>query len=378
MGTDTDKCKMPVKANKMASGPIRISVNESASGVNDRLLDRFGVSLFKFAQVFAVSPLDLILQRPRYSVSLKEIRAARTSMIKVWHAIENDARNYSILMAKLTGVPRSDFSKEDFRKEDGIFDFFAKYYLPRLWIILVHELNRGARQGIGLSKKSIIALGWCNQITRIVKKIDWKLLCDLYDWFWNKIAPYDHYKEWDPGLGIEDYLKNQFHRYRWVGGTEKYHEEIFSMTRNEFFIFMFKIFLLRWREAKAKYPIDKLPITNKELPRFIRNYFIDFYFGRSEGISIFTKSGSLADPVFDLMYFWLRKNVKDNRLPPEDSSIPRILEPFLEQTGMIYEGTEVEDFIKYASSLYLENKVDLRTLPPLIIFPDKTYFSLAF
>lgn len=357
---------------------LRIKIEQSPKEVNDRLLERFGISLFRFAQAFAVSPLDLVLQKPRYPVSLQEIRAARTSMKKAWDAIEEDGRRFSSLMDKFNEEPTGDFSREAFYKEKGIEDFRLKYYLPRLWLVLVLEFNRGARQGIGLSKKSIIAIGWCNQIANGGQKIDWTLLCDLYDWFWQRVAPYDYYREWDPGKGIEDYLKNQFHRYRWVGDTDKYLENVVSMTDAKLAGFVFKLFLLRWRETKIKYPIEELPITNKELPRFIRNFLINTFLGKSEGVSLFAKNGSLADPAFYYLYDWLRKIVKDDILLAGTESISRMLEPLIKLPGPAYEGTEVGAFIDYASSLYLDNKVDLKNLPPLIIFPDKKYYSPAF
>jgi len=354
----------------------RIKIEDSPREVNDLLVEKWGISLFRFAQAFAVSPLDLVLQKPSYPVSLQEIRKAHSSLMKVWKAIEDDARHFSCFMDKLSRptMPRV-FSTEEFRKETGIEDFRLRYFLPRLWIILVLELNRGARQGIGLNKKSIIALSWCNQISNSGKRIDWKLLGDLYDWFWQKVEGYDYYREWDPGQGIEDYLKNQFHRYRWPGDTNKYLESIDSLTESETFGFFFKLFLLRWWKVKIKYPIDKLPITNKELPRFIRNFTINIFMGESEGLSLFSKQGSLADSSYFYLNSWLRQTVNGNCLPPYDDSVSRMIEAITKAWGLPYEGSEVGEYIQYAARLYLDHKADLKNLPPMIIFSDRSYFS---
>lgn len=350
----------------------------SPKEVNDRLLDRFGISLFRFAQAFAVSPLDEALQKHKYPFSLKEIRAAHRSMVKVWDDIMEDARHFSNFIDKLKGLPSHDFSMEEFIKKKGIRDFRIKYFFPRLWIILFFELDRGARQGIGLNKKSIIALGWCNQIANNGCKIDWRLLGDLYEWLWQKVAPYEYYKEWEPGPGIEDYLKNQFHRYRWVGDTDKYLGDLDPFTEDKLVEFVFQLLLYRWWDFKDKYPIDKLPITNKELPRFIRNFIINFFLGRSEGASIFSKSGSLADPNFSYLYFSLRKIAASDRLPSAAGIIPPILQVLANINEMPYEGSELGDYIHYAATLYIDKKADLKNLPPMIIFPDRSYFSTAF
>jgi hypothetical protein len=42
-----------------------------------------------------------------------------------------------------------------------------------------------------------------------------------------------------------------------------------------------------------------------------------------------------------------------------------------------FEGSEIGDYFTYAIKIYLDSKVNLKNIPPMIIFPKLSFFSLT-
>lgn len=59
---------------------IKINASHSPKEANEILVSTWGISLFKFAQVFAVSPADLFILRNDYPFSSKEIKTVRHNL----------------------------------------------------------------------------------------------------------------------------------------------------------------------------------------------------------------------------------------------------------------------------------------------------------
>jgi len=350
----------------------RINLSFSSKKVNDFLLQKYGISLFTFAQVFALSPFDSAFKKFDIPFKLQQIRAIRNLLFKMLDDIFKRARLVRSLLDKMTDSHSSDISENELVAEMGLEEFLVRYFYPQLMNITLIEFARGSKQGIRLNKKSIIAVGWGNLLSNRGHRIDWQILGDLYFWFWEKVAPYPFYKEWEPVWGLDEYLKVQFYRHRLAGGIEKYirnNPSISEMTRPEFFV---SLYLMRLGGIKGPFPEKKFPIPIKELPRFMLNSATDYGLSNGEGLSLFSKNGSFADPQFEHLYYWLRTKVNNDLLPK-----PGILHLLPKKIATcLYEGSEIEDYFLHAIEIYLNSKADLKNIPPMIVFPDLSYFKV--
>ena len=134
------------------------------------------------------------------------------------------ARYIDKLFSRAKGLPGHHISDDEIAKEEGLEDLINKYLLPREMLALYFEKTRqlGGKRGIGLNKKSIIAVGWGNLISKSGHRMNWGMLEGLYYWLWDRMSPYKCYEEWAPVDGLEDYLKIQYHRYKLAGGLDQY------------------------------------------------------------------------------------------------------------------------------------------------------------
>lgn len=200
-----------------------IKPNDNARYVDRILLDKWNIGVFKFAQVFAIAPIDFIIQKSNKPFTFKEIKEIRLALKKMLEDIFKGVRKIEKLMKRPGGLPIKSKSDSELLKEKAIRTFWLEYILPHEMILFYFErTGQLGKRGIGLNKKSIVSVGWGSLIARSGHRIDWKLLGDLYFWFWERIAPFSFYKEWLPTDGIEDYLKTQYHRYRFKGDLENF------------------------------------------------------------------------------------------------------------------------------------------------------------
>lgn len=341
----------------------KIFLKQSPKEVNDLLLNKWGISLFKFAQVFAVSPMDSFLQKNR-AITFREIKELKETLKNMRKDILKKTRHIDTV---LSGESITD---SDLKKDKVISNFLFGYIRMREFSIALLEIfGEVGKRGTGLNKKSIIALGWGNLIFRAGRPIDWQELGRLYFWLWEKIKDYDAYREWTPTDGIEDYLKVQYHRYRFVGSVEDYaidHSLIpESLDKDEDLVSWLKLILMNSTNGK---------IPDREITRVVRNITTDWLLADSEGLTIFSPSGSFADQAFVYIYSLLRDKVNKKLLPPPFKLSP-LFEGLSEDLKALPRGeTEIDDYFLYAANIYLDKKADLKKLPPMIIFPDRTYF----
>ena len=129
------------------------------------------------------------------------------------------------------------------------------------------------------------------------------------------------------------------------------------------------LILFRWAEGR---------IPDDEIPRLLINLLTSAALAESEGLTIFSPRGPFADPSFDFLYMFLRAMVEKDVLPEPDE-IARFAQKIYTKPGELpLEGTEVNDNFRYAVDIYLSHKANLKNLPPMIIFPDRSYFSTGF
>lgn len=108
--------------------------------------------------------------------------------------------------------------KKDKKKAEGIV---AKEYKLRFFFRTVNErikyLNLDIKlrhPGAPIKKRNFIASSWAHLMQDNGYKIEWDIIADLLDWFWEILKPHDIYKELNPKGEVLDleYLRNQFYR----------------------------------------------------------------------------------------------------------------------------------------------------------------------
>ncbi len=201
----------------------KISASDLPQVVNNVLINEWGISLFRFAQVFAVSPLDLILQKNSYPFSGREIREIKRLTGKMKADLLKGGRQIRKITKILWDVPEELLSDKELLKEMHLEEFIDKY-IHRFDVAIryIEKISFQGGRGVGLNKKSIIAVGWGFLVSQERRRIDWKLLSELYEWFWDRVSRNKHYADLKPVSGLEEYLRHQYNVHRWPGGAFVY------------------------------------------------------------------------------------------------------------------------------------------------------------
>lgn len=348
---------------------IRIDPSDSPDRVNDLLSKKWGISIFKFAQVFAVSPIDRYLEKRNIPFDYQTIKDIRDELSKMYGDILKRARRIDALMDRSEVQAKKKLSDLELGNEKEIRDFYINYIYPRLLLTTFFERSSQlGKRGGGLNRKSIVAAGWGNIIAKRGKRIDWTLLGDLYLWFWERVCQYDGYAKWNPPEGIEEYLKCQYHEHRFRGDLDQTALQIIpseDILEKQDFGFLRRLLLLKWTDGK---------IPEKDLPNFILNFLLDWLVTASEGLTIFTPRGSIADPKFGYLYFWLKSGAnKEITLPIE---FPESAKKMLSKQELPFQGTVLGNYFFHAAELFRKRDSELTKLEPMIIFPDRTHYPL--
>lgn len=348
---------------------VKLRPEQTPDEADSLLRERCGIGLFRFAQVFAVSPIDFVIQKRNEPFNYREITEVRRVLNRLKQDILNAARKIDNLMSRAGDLPHKGVSEEELLKEGALRKFWIEYILPHEAILFYFERTRQlAKKGSGLGKTSIIAVGWGNLIARAGHRIDWKLLGDLYYWFWERMGKYKYYREWSPSDGIEDYLKIQYHRYRFKGSLDEFVLEKLPLAgeghEKEDLRFMMKLITYKWADGK---------LSDKEISSLLLNIFLDWYLAANEGLTILAPLASYADPSFGYLYFWLRKKVSSDLLRTPDE-IKGFDERLFADRRAPFQDSYLGSFFQYAADIYLARNKDLKLLPPMIIFPDRSYY----
>jgi hypothetical protein len=181
-----------------------IGPKESPQKVNKLLIEKWGISLFRFAQVFAVSPIELFLQKSSYPFTDKEMKEVKRTIIKMQDCLLSGGRRIREIINPPLKLPVNAISDDELVKEMQLQEF-VKNYIHKYEILTryVERTSLHGKIGVELNKKTIIAVGWGNLVSQRRQRIDWKLLGHLYEWFWNKVWSYKYYAEWEPVFGLE-------------------------------------------------------------------------------------------------------------------------------------------------------------------------------
>jgi len=355
---------------------IEIRSADTAARVNEYLVGKWGISLFKFAQVFAVSPLDLILQKNSYPFSGRELREIKHLIRKMQADLLEEGRQIRRITRILWDIPEEQLSDKELLKEMHLGEFIDKY-IHRFEVMAryLEKTSLQGRRGVGINKKSIIAVGWGYLVSQEHRRIDWKLLGELYEWFWNRVCRFKYYADLRPVPGLEEYLRHQYNVHRWAGGAFEYIGTNLKISKEEEVLpFLTNLYVQRTVGGKEDYFNDKLPMSEAKLKKLFLNLNIESSLARTDGLTLFSENQSLADSCFLFFYIWLGKLARTPNTPP--------LAPDGLSVGIQLEGaddpfanTRIGEFMGIALKYFMDRGINLSELPPLIIFPDKTCFS---
>jgi hypothetical protein len=355
---------------------VRIRPSDTPQQVHCLLLEKWGISLFKFAQVFAVSPLDLILQKNSYPFSGKEIREIKRLTNKMRADLLKSGRQMRRMTKILWDVPEEGLSDKELIKEMHLEEFIDKYI--HRFEVAIRYLERTSFQGgrgVGINKKSIIAVGWGYLVSQERRRIDWKLLSELYEWFWYRVCRHKYYGDLRPVPGLEEYLRHQYNVHRWAGGAFDYLCANLKISKEEEVLpFLTNLYVQRTVGGKEEYFKDKLPMSEAKLKKLFLNLNIESSLARTDGLTLFSEDQSLADSCFLFFFIWLAKSAGTPNMPlltPDSLSVGI----HLEGADDPFANTQIGDYMGIALKYFLDHGINLSELPPLIIFPDKACFS---
>ena len=172
----------------------KLHIELSPKELNGHLLQKWGISLFRFAQVFAVSPIELFLQKSSYPFADKEMKEIKRTLKRMQDCLFKGGRRIREIINPPLKMPVNEISNDELVKEMHLQDFVKEYVHKReIFTRYVEKSSLQGKRGVGLNKKSIIAVGWGNLVYQEKRRIDWKLLGYLYEWFWNKVCSYKYY-----------------------------------------------------------------------------------------------------------------------------------------------------------------------------------------
>ncbi len=135
--------------------------------------------------------------------------------------------------------------------------------------------------------------------------------------------------------------------------------------------FMMNLFMQRLVGGKEDYFRDALPMSEAKFKQLFLNIVIDVYLTGFEGLTIFAKDQSLADPIFLFFYMWLARSADKIAMP--NIAIEDLLMGIkLEDTADPYVNTQIDAHRATALKCFLEHGADFADLPAIIVFPDKT------
>jgi len=351
----------------------KISANDPSCVVNKVLIDNWGIGLFRFAQVFAVSPVDQFLMRSDYPFSPQEIREIRRNLKALGNDILKRGRSIFKITGRLKEPPTSEISDEELIKLMKLEKFFGEYVRRhRVGLRYIEKVTLHGKRGSGINRRTIIALGWGNMISEGGRRIDWMMLGSLYDWFCEKLSPYKFYKDLEPPSGLAEDLRRQFNRHRWPGGAANYLIEKTKIKESQVLEFMARFVTHQFFGGQDEELEGR--ISAEEIPKLFMNFLVDAFLGSREGLTIFSKNQSIADPMFLFLYFRLQKMVDDGLFPELEGKNPAGVVS-QEGSDWPYKASKIDEYFRFAVSLLLDHKADLGSPPPLIVFPDKSYFS---
>lgn len=276
------------------------------------MMDKWNISLFRFAQVLATCAGDW-LQRPEMiNLTKAKIKRQRILLLGLRTYIFKRLRE----IESISFYPNRHLSEEELIKYCELKDFFDKYFYPLLARTISQERAHRPSQGTHVTKRSILAASWGNLIYQHSKKMNWTLLADLYEWFWERLRSFPYYRSIKPPEDLVNYLSVQYHRHK--------------------------------EDPDSKYCIEA--------------------YGQRDFLTVLASKGSFVDRHFvytdDILI-----NVRGKREIPHSLSWDHEL---------TFKGNDIADFLRFSASLYIKRRITNIHQYPLIVFPDRFWYCPRF
>jgi len=84
---------------------MNLQPNHSPADANNLLIDKYGIGLFKFAQIFVVSPMDIFVQKGNKPFNTQELNELKSSLKVMWKGVIKRARDIDIMLSRAGGMP---------------------------------------------------------------------------------------------------------------------------------------------------------------------------------------------------------------------------------------------------------------------------------
>jgi hypothetical protein len=180
-----------------------------AKEINARLLDRWGLSIFKFAQILATCAGDWLQLPEGLNITKKKLQRKRRLLLALGKHVIRQIRE----IEAITSIGHESQTEGEFFKAYGLEPFFYGYLNPCLVETIERENSHRPHQGARITKKSILAASWGSLIYQNRQRMNWSLLADLYEWFWERLHNFPYYASMKPPDDLVNYLTVQYHRH---------------------------------------------------------------------------------------------------------------------------------------------------------------------
>ncbi|MFX0135866.1 MAG: hypothetical protein ACFFDN_19640 [Candidatus Hodarchaeota archaeon] len=292
--------------------------------LNSYLIEKYDLGLHPFALFFCqmLGAGDIIsgfsfAVAPNREIAL-DLREKLQNLKKKIIFVLADCEHYLLENSYFKNIYKKSKKEAEISiiKEYGLESFFNM--INRIIDCLDLDL-KFRHPGAPIKKKHYIASSWAHLIQDSKYKIEWNIVADLLDWFWEMLRPYEIYHEFNPEGKESDpeYLRNQFYRNK--SRSFNYFKE---MKRRKFKKSWLDIQTAVFMGEKSMFLLDYSELADE-----------DFYLDLKEDIPILKSIIAKEIDLREVHKDWIRK---------------------------AYE--------YYALKLYTENSI-----PPKVIFPDLSY-----
>lgn len=183
----------------------------SLDEMNFFLQQRFGIGLYSFTVYLGLAIGDL---GPPDATTLKKHSDA---------LIELEKNIIEVLFECAEGAFGHKDLKSSKVKIEEKYELKPFFDLINDWVKeneLRYQIKKmGTQKGAETKPRNIIATVWGLLISQQEKKVDWTIIADLLDWFWERLKPYEFYQELKPAAESSDpqSLRTQTYRNREKG-----------------------------------------------------------------------------------------------------------------------------------------------------------------
>jgi len=298
----------------------------SPQELNSFLIEKYGFGLHPFAMILCFILFQGESYNYDYFLSSQLLLEFKKKLENLKKKIIDTILEFESTVLALPGFKafykRNKNKTEEYIIEQYKLDKFLVKIDDRIEVIETITKNR--QRGPSIKKRNLIVSLWGYLIQEIGNKIEWDVIAELLDWFWDKLKHYNIYKDLSPKENYTDleYLRNQFSR------NKERSYQAFKLAR--------------------KRVLSQDLLNPKEVLIFGRHYYTVIKYQ-------------------DLPYFY-KKNKKVFYASYKESKLRPLLPNMIKQIELQTKNKELlfTAFVFYASTIYKENP----TYPHLIIFPD--------